>query len=590
MPPGVANPGNHAPLVAAATYTENVVIDEATPLVSVVVYNDSEQKEAIHPVCRDLPFAIIFAVHAAVILWLGIFTAPKGFDQLQFNATSIEEEIRKGDDVTDEDLQEFKQFVTAAIEYVQVYPLRIVLYVVIPCCLLAYVFGAISTAFVIKPCPHVVVYGCLISSVAMVTMLMSMSAIASGSTFVYGLTILAIGASIYYVSVVWKTVPFAAVNLKIAVEALGRNSGMYFVAFCFAELGFAWILSHNKATGVKGTSAFQNHKCTLEHPNSNFDMGSDDYNSVCDPPGLNTVQVTVAGVMATWCFDKTEADGCCSRAIHGSAIVSVFRYLVESARNQRARDDDSVCGAMLLCILECLARLLEDILEYFNQWAYVFVGVYGYSYLESGRRVMELFRAKGFTSIITNSLVGYVLGFTQFAVALLTGAAGVALEALITNGHSGYIEDGESYVFGPLPAAPLAFGVSFVVGLWIASVMMNVLKGAVNTLIVCWADNPAVMEIQHPTLMKEMTDAWSGVFSSIPSVGGPADVPDFGCATAGRIRVASGRFDSRRPRNEDNSSHMQGADGASTAWVEIPPIKTFVDDDECVDGEVVETG
>ena len=245
--------------------------------------------------------------------------------------------------------------------------------------------------------------------------------------------------------------------------------------------------------------------------------------------------------MATWCFDKTEADGCCSRAIHGSvyrsltysfgsicfgsllqAIVSVFRYLVESARNQRDRDNDNVCGTLLLCILECLARLFEDILEYFNQYAFVFVGVYGYSYLESGRRVMELFRAKGFTTIITNSLVGYVLGFTQFAVALLTGVAGIVLETLITNGHSTSTDDGESYVFGPLPATPFAFGVSFVVGLWIVSVMMNVVKGAVNTLIVCWADNPAVMEVQHPTLMREMTDAWSNVFSSIPSIGGPA--------------------------------------------------------------------
>ena len=245
--------------------------------------------------------------------------------------------------------------------------------------------------------------------------------------------------------------------------------------------------------------------------------------------------------MATWCFDKTEADGCCSRAIHGSvyrsltysfgsicfgsllqAIVSVFRYLVESARNQRDRNNDNACGTIFLCILECLARCLEDILEYFNQWAYVFVGVYGYSYLESGRRVMELFRARGFTAIITDTLVGYVLGFTQFVVALMTGVAGIVIEMQITKSHSASLEDGESYVFGPLPATPFAFSVSFVVGLWIVSVMMNVVKGAVNTLIVCWADNPAAMELQHPTLMKEMTDAWSGVFSVTPSVGVPA--------------------------------------------------------------------
>lgn len=233
--------------------------------------------------------------------------------------------------------------------------------------------------------------------------------------------------------------------------------------------------------------------------------------------------------MATWCFDKTDADGCCSGAITGSvyrsltysfgsicfgsllqAIVSAFRYLVENARNQRNRNNDDACGALLLCILECLARLLEDVLAYFNQWAYVFVGIYGYSYLESGRRVMELFRSRGFTAIITDNLVGYVLAFTTFTVAILTGIAGVWIEMSTT----GDDKDGESYIFGPLPGPGFAFAVSFVVGLWIASVMMNVVKGAVNTLIVCWADSPATMERQHPVLTKELAESWSGVFSN----------------------------------------------------------------------------
>lgn len=154
--------------------------------------------------------------------------------------------------------------------------------------------------------------------------------------------------------------------------------------------------------------------------------------------------------MATWCFDKNEADHCCSSAVSASlfrsltysfgsicfgsllqAIISVFRYLLESARNNRDRHDNA-CNTILLCILECLAKLLEDIIEYFNQWAYVFVGIYGYSYLESGRRVMELFRARGWTAIITDNLVGYVLGFTTFVVGLLAGVTGVVVEHIVS--------------------------------------------------------------------------------------------------------------------------------------------------------------
>lgn len=173
--------------------------------------------------------------------------------------------------------------------------------------------------------------------------------------------------------------------------------------------------------------------------------------------------------MGTWCFDKQDADSCCSPAVTSSlfrsltysfgsicfgslvqAIMTALRVIVENARNQRDNQQCEGAGAILLCILECIVRLLEDIVEYFNQWAYVFVGIYGYSYLESGRKVMELFRARGWTSIITNSLVGFVLGFTVFSVAFVTGLAAVAIDVIVTSTHT--LSEGElSYVFGPLP-------------------------------------------------------------------------------------------------------------------------------------------
>jgi hypothetical protein len=174
--------------------------------------------------------------------------------------------------------------------------------------------------------------------------------------------------------------------------------------------------------------------------------------------------------MATWCFDKDDANGCCSSAVMSSmhrsltysfgsicfgsllqALISVLRFVVESARNQRDRDDEcGGCGALVLCILECLATLFEEIIEYFNQWAYVFVGIYGYSYLESGRRVMELFRARGWTSIVTNGLVGYVLGFITFTMGIITGAAALIVEYFATQSLGDPNSEFDSYLFGPV--------------------------------------------------------------------------------------------------------------------------------------------
>ena len=136
-----------------------------------------------------------------------------------------------------------------------------------------------------------------------------------------------------------------------------------------------------------------------------------------------------------------------------------------------------------------------------------YVGIYGFSYLESGRKVIELFRARGWTSIVSDNLVGYVLAFVTFFVGVITGLLGIVLERMFEDEKEG------SFIFGPVNGAQYwAFGISFVVGLWICSVMMNVVKGAVNALIVCWADSPAKLEYQHPVLTAEMAEAWDSVF------------------------------------------------------------------------------
>lgn len=49
-------------------------------------------------------------------------------------------------------------------------------------------------------------------------------------------------------------------------------------------------------------------------------------------------------------------------------------------------------------------------------------------------------------------------------------------------------------------------------GVVLSSVMANVVRGSVNTLIVCWADNPTQIERNHPSLSREMIDAWSRAF------------------------------------------------------------------------------
>ena len=104
------------------------------------------------------------------------------------------------------------------------------------------------------------------------------------------------------------------------------------------------------------------------------------------------MQVTVSGVMATWCYVKSEADNCCSAALSSSlfrsmtysfgsicfgslvqAIVSLLRFMLENARNTRENEERGGCATLMLCILECIAKVssVEGILQFLYECVFL---------------------------------------------------------------------------------------------------------------------------------------------------------------------------------------------------------------------------
>jgi Plasma-membrane choline transporter len=251
--------------------------NEATPL---VVSHDVD-KDAM-PVFRDVPFAILFLIHVAIMLWLGIAVAPKGYSVININFDDIEGAMKKGEDVTEEDVANFEDFIAFLGKYVQVYPERILLYFLAPTGVLAFLIATTATAVVIKPCPRTITYACLLWSFVLSAIGMISSTIAHFNPFSLILTVVILFGVAYYVRLAWRVVPFAAVNLKGALEGMSRNCGVYLVAFCAAEVGFVWPLYWIYV--VIGVSAHKRHQCVSAHPELNFDIASDDSSDVCDPP------------------------------------------------------------------------------------------------------------------------------------------------------------------------------------------------------------------------------------------------------------------------------------------------------------------
>merc|ERR1712008_375866 len=182
------------------------------------------------------------------------------------------------------------------------------------------------------------------------------------------------------------------------------------------------------------------------------------------------------------------------------AVVQALRAIVHNAGN----NEDA---QLLVCIIDCILGCIQDILEYINKWAYVYVGLYGFGYIEAGKNVLELFRSKGWDVIIADDLCERVLFMVSLGVGVLTGLIGLICVVLDQNLLAGF-DLGDSN-------ASAGFFIGMLVGFVFCSILMNVVGGAVNTVIVCYAESPTEFQSNHPQLANEMGDAYTRAYPEL---------------------------------------------------------------------------
>ena len=124
------------------------------------------------------------------------------------------------------------------------------------------------------------------------------------------------------------------------------------------------------------------------------------------------------------------------------AIVQALRALYQQAQNS---DECQI----LACIISCILACIQGIIEYLNKYAFIYVGLYGYSFLDAGRNVITLFQNKGWTTIITDDLSDNVLWLMSIGIALASGLVGFIMGAADQDMFSGigYDENGGTVGF-----------------------------------------------------------------------------------------------------------------------------------------------
>mmetsp|Transcript_17126 Transcript_17126/g.24206 ORF Transcript_17126/g.24206 Transcript_17126/m.24206 type:complete len:533 (+) Transcript_17126:22-1620(+) len=308
----------------------------------------------------------------------------------------------------------------------------------------------------------------------------------------------------YYAYSVWNRIPFAAANLVTAVSAVKENIGVTLYAYISIVFMILWMTLWTFSTSA---TIFVISNCNAAGECQNEVNGFVVFLFLVSlfwtfEVIKNIVHVTVSGTVGTWWWQPESASSCCSSAVRdsffrsitysfgsiclGSLLVAIIKALKQMVHRARESDD-----GILRCLAECILGCIESILEYFNEWAYVYVALYGYSFVDAAKNVINLFQERGWTTIITDGMIGTVLTMISLGVGILTGIFAVMISSILQYNLE-------------VPA----FFLGFILGAFLTSLLMGVVGSAVNTVIVCYAEDPKAFETYHSDLSYRMRDAW----------------------------------------------------------------------------------
>jgi Na+/melibiose symporter-like transporter len=93
----------------------------------------------------------------------------------------------------------------------------------------------------------------------------------------------------------------------------------------------------------------------------------------------------------------------------GSLIIAVIRTIKALIRMAANQGDNNGVGAFLAMCALCIIGCIEQLLEYFNHYAFTQVAIYGKDFCTAAKDTWKLVKERGIDAIINDNLIGNVL-------------------------------------------------------------------------------------------------------------------------------------------------------------------------------------
>jgi len=323
----------------------------------------------------------------------------------------------------------------------------------------------------------------------------------------------------------WKhLIPFTVLLIQTLISVMQDHFAMIFITLAGSILCVAWNL-----LCVVGCLALY-----MVHRSNNYqhDAAEDNavYFAVCfiflwgSMVASNTCHVACCGIFSRWYFGK-EHDSPVAKSLKvafitsfgsiclGSFAVAFIRateMLLKKLEREAAEDNNPVV-CVLLCLTRCVVNCIGDILEWFNEFAYVQCAVRGHGYLDAVKATYALCTFSGCQGISAASLVSTVMTMGALLCSILGGAMSYVIFCGLMTDQMGVA------VFGSIVGV---FG--YIIAIMMALAVLQPLQSGATTLIVCWAERPGDLARSHPQLASEFASrgqSWMEIdFAGTPAL------------------------------------------------------------------------
>ncbi|CAF0792388.1 unnamed protein product [Didymodactylos carnosus] len=325
--------------------------------------------------------------------------------------------------------------------------------------------------------------------------------------------------TIWYIYYVRNRIPFAEAHIKTGCAALARHPSVYFVALGMLIVQCLWVFFWSMlALG-------------FEHAINDYPRNSTLYDNVSKEGSKSgggifvfvllvslywgsitfktVVHFVSACVVGDWWFTNSDhiVRSSVNRAFttnfgslaFGSLIVAVIKSLRTIAQNAQnnAQRQGNIVVTLITCCAACILQILERVIGFLNEWAFIFCALTGASFIQASKDVVELFKRRGWTLIINDDLTGNALAITSLAVGFISAAIGGITVYTVMPHNPSRIE-----------IAGIGAFFCFLIGLAMSTIMTSILTSCVRTVFVCFALNPSALASTHPEHLSELVTAW----------------------------------------------------------------------------------